>query len=293
MDEMLFKDVLDSTSDVVVITESHPLEEPDGPKIVFVNSAFYELTGYGPDEVIGKTPRILQGPKTNRDTLNQIKNAIINEEKISVELLNYSKSGEEYWLDFTITPIYNDKGKLRYFAAIERDITDKKAQEEILKTSAFEDHLTGVYNRRYFQQESKTALARLERHGELFALMIFDLDDFKGINDNFGHAQGDKALRHVAEICKLIFRDTDFIFRYGGDEFVILLQGAKNHEEILKKGQLLIDTIKSISNGSISISIGATLATKDDEVIQVVFDRADKALYDVKKSGKGQIKVLN
>lgn len=292
MDDILFKDVLDNTSDVVVITDAQPLEEPDGPRIVFVNEAFYELSGYTPDEVIGKTPRILQGPKTSRETLDKIKQAILNEEKISVELLNYSKSGQEYWLDFTIIPIYDENGKLKYFSAIERDITDKKVREESLKVSAFEDHLTGVYNRRYFEQESKTVMARLDRHQENFGLIIFDLDDFKSINDDLGHAEGDRALRQVAEISEIIFQKTDLIFRYGGDECVVLLHRVDNLEEILKKGQFLIDTIKNISNGSISISVGATVANKDDKVIQTVFDRADKALYDVKKSGKGQIKVF-
>lgn len=278
MVKLPFQDILDSTNDVVIITEPHPIEEPDGPKIVFANQAFYELSGFTPKEVIGKTRRILQGPKTDRKTLDKIKQALKNKESISVELLNYSKTGEEYWLDFSINPIFNEKGELQYFAAIERDITEKKAREEKLKASAFQDPLTGIFNRRHFEQEAKTAMARLIRHHDPFGLLLVDIDNFKDINDNFGHPEGDKALCQVAKICETIFRDSDLIFRYGGDEFVILLHLVDNDDDIIRKGQLLIDTIKSLSENTISISVGATASKLTDTTIQSIFNRADKAL---------------
>lgn len=292
MDKLPFQDILDSTNDVVIVTDAYPLEEPDGPKIIFANQAFYELSGYTADEVMGKTPRILQGPKTDRKTLDKIREALEKGERINVELLNYSKRGEEYWLDFSINPIYTEEGELKYFAAIERDITEKKAREEKLKASAFEDPLTSIFNRRHFEQEAKTAMARLLRHQEVFGLMLIDIDNFKDINDNLGHAEGDKALCKLAQICNTLFRECDLVFRYGGDEFVVILHRVDNKNSVIKKGQLLIDTMKNISDKTISISIGATLATEQDTSIETIFNRADRALYDVKKNRKGKVKMI-
>ncbi|MFW2569672.1 diguanylate cyclase domain-containing protein [Legionella sp. 29fVS95] len=128
--ELPFKSVLDQTDDVVIITEVEPLNEPFGPKILYVNQAFTRLTGYTQEEVLGKTPRILQGDKTDKNTLKRIRIALEKKEAIHVELLNYAKDQTEYWLDFTIIPIKDSKKRIQYFAAIEHDITERKKLED-------------------------------------------------------------------------------------------------------------------------------------------------------------------
>ncbi len=128
--KILFKAVLDQTDDIVIITEAYPLQTPLGPKIIYVNQAFIKLTGYSKEETIGKTPRMLQGGKTNKETLRRISDALEKNEIIHVELLNYAKDKTEYWLEFTIIPIKDSKGITRYFAAIEHDITDRKKMKE-------------------------------------------------------------------------------------------------------------------------------------------------------------------
>lgn len=121
-----FKDVLDQTDDVVIITEAEVIEEPFGPKIIYVNQSFTKLTGYTQEEVLGKTPRILQGEKTDKGTLKRIREALQKKEAIHVELLNYAKDQTEYWLSFTVLPIKDSKGDIKFFAAIEHDITEQK-----------------------------------------------------------------------------------------------------------------------------------------------------------------------
>jgi PAS domain S-box-containing protein len=126
-------------NDIVLVTESEPLDEP-GPRIVFVNQAFERLTGYTSDEVLGRSPRILQGAKTDRRILDEIRAALAQQKPIRRQILNYAKDGSEYWLDVDIVPIHSRTGKCTHFAAIERDITaEKKAESQLLwRTALFE-----------------------------------------------------------------------------------------------------------------------------------------------------------
>ncbi len=127
------EDVVKFANDIVIVTEAYPLDEP-GPKIVYVNQAFTDLTGFAPEEVMGKTPRILQGPDSNPETRAAIRTALKKKEPVRTTIVNYSKSGRKYWLDINIIPLKDNKGEVTHFAAIERDLTDiKNAEEEIRK----------------------------------------------------------------------------------------------------------------------------------------------------------------
>jgi len=119
-------------NDIVLITEAEPVTEP-GPRIVFVNEAFEKLTGYAPAEVMGKTPRILQGAKSDKGVLAEIHEALANGESIQRQVINYRKDGTEYWMDIDITAVVNGAGKCTHFVAIERDITESKKLKESLK----------------------------------------------------------------------------------------------------------------------------------------------------------------
>jgi PAS domain S-box-containing protein len=119
-------------NDIVLVTEAEPIDEP-GPRIVFVNEAFERLTGYTSAETLGRSPRFLQGEKTDRRVLKEIRDALAQRQPIRRQILNYGKDGAEYWLDMDIVPIVNAAGKCAHFAAIERDITGEKKAEESLK----------------------------------------------------------------------------------------------------------------------------------------------------------------
>ncbi len=127
----LLESVITNANDAVLVTEA----QSDGPgqKIVYVNEAFNKMTGYTVEEVIGKTPRILQGPNTDRKELSRIKEALKKHESIEVEIVNYRKSGEEYWVNFTIVPVTDKDGILTNFVAIQRDVTARRRQEEMAR----------------------------------------------------------------------------------------------------------------------------------------------------------------
>ena len=122
-------------NDILLITEAEPLDGPDGPKIVYVNDAFERRTGYSRAEAIGQTPRILQGPKTQRHELDRISQALKEWKPVRSELINYTKSGDEFWLELDIVPLADANGWFTHWVAVERDITDRKKSEQALQVN--------------------------------------------------------------------------------------------------------------------------------------------------------------
>jgi PAS domain S-box-containing protein len=128
----LLESVITNANDAVLVTEAQSIDA-EGPCIVYVNEAFTTMTGYTAEEVIGKTPRILQGPKTDRSELTRIREALLRQETIEVEIINYKRNGDEYWANFTIVPVEDKEGILTHFVAIQRDVTARKRQEEMIR----------------------------------------------------------------------------------------------------------------------------------------------------------------
>lgn len=126
----LLETAISRQNDILLITEAEPIEGPDGPKIVYVNEAFVKRTGFAREEVIGKSPRILQGPRTQRSELDRIRVALEKWRPVRAELINYTKSGEEFWLELDIVPIADEKGWFTHWVSVERDISDRKRAEE-------------------------------------------------------------------------------------------------------------------------------------------------------------------
>lgn len=128
----LLETAVSRQNDILLITDARPIDGPGGPKIVYVNEAFVKRTGYSRDEAIGATPRILQGPKTDRAELDRIRRALEGWHPVRAELLNYTKSGEEFWIELDIVPIADESGLYTHWVAVERDVTERKrADEEI------------------------------------------------------------------------------------------------------------------------------------------------------------------
>ncbi len=130
----LLESCVSRLNDIVLITEAEPIDAP-GPRIVFVNDAFERRTGYTREEVLGRTPRLLQGPNTQRAELDRIHAALEAWQPVRAELINYTKDGEEFWVDLDIVPIADAKGLFTHWVAVERDITQRKRAEQALVDS--------------------------------------------------------------------------------------------------------------------------------------------------------------
>lgn len=159
----LLETCISRLNDIVLITEAEPFDEP-GNRIVFVNDAFVRRTGYSREEVIGKTPRILQGPKTQRGELDRLGAALRRWEPVRAELINYTKQGEEFWIELDIVPIANANGWFTHWVAVERDITERKRTQDALESSLNEKVglLNEVHHRVKNNLQVITSLLRLE-----------------------------------------------------------------------------------------------------------------------------------
>ncbi|MDP2032135.1 MAG: PAS domain S-box protein [Polaromonas sp.] len=147
----LLETAVSRLNDVVVITEASPINTP-GPHIVFVNDAFERLTGYSRAEVIGQSPRLLQGPKTQRQELDRIRSSLERSLPVRAELINYSRTGREFWIELDIVPIADETKGLTHWVAVQRDITERKrAEREILELNA---SLEGRVRERTLQLEA-------------------------------------------------------------------------------------------------------------------------------------------
>ncbi|HAT1868005.1 TPA: diguanylate cyclase [Legionella pneumophila] len=275
--------LIDETSDMVIITKAEPLDAPNGPEVVWVNKAFEKISKYKANEIIGQTPRILQGKETDQNTLKMIKEAIKAQMNINVDLLNYTKDGTPYWINFSIVYLRDGQGNLCYLGAIEKDFSAIKNLNILLSEKAKTDPLTNVYNQENFFIAGNEAVKNFHQNQETVGLLFFDVDDFKGINDTQGHIYGDKILKKVAQESLKLVRKTDNVFRYGGDEFAIIFSGI-DVKILERKAQQLQ---KKLAKSHISVSIGGTISKQSDKSINTLLARADEALYYVKANKKG------
>jgi two-component system cell cycle response regulator len=199
--------------------------------------------------------------------------------------------------DYLVKPVnFNE------FRARVNSLLKKKAYYDQLRAnldaavqSAITDRLTGTYNKGYFQHYLKNELMRAERHAFPVAMLMLDLDDFKLVNDRHGHLAGDKLLREIAEILRQNIRETDFLARFGGDEFVIVMPYTQKEEAfaIAERIRMVFDThpiaVSDHASLSISMSMGVTDVAVGNDTLLDVIHKADKALYAAKFDGKNKV----
>jgi diguanylate cyclase (GGDEF)-like protein len=225
-----------------------------------------------------------------------IKRALKKKQPVRVTIKNYAKSGREYWLDVSILPLRNGAGDLTHFAAIERDVTEQKELERTLEKLSRTDPLTGLLNRRSFEEISAKEYSRFARHGDEYSLLMLDVDHFKSVNDNYGHNIGDLVLKMLADNCVANLRTHDVVARWGGEEFCVLLPCTDRDTAacIAEKLRREISSHALKVRGSevaVTVSIGVSEVRASDRHHTEVLGRADVALYDAKQSGRNRMRI--
>ena len=291
--EFDFSTIVNNAKDAVIVTKAEPIDDP-GPEIIYVNKAFTEMTGYSSEEVIGKSPRILQSKDTEQKEKLAIRRALEKKEAIRVTLRNYTKTGREYWIDLSILPLHDKDGKLTHFASIQRDITKQKNLERELQILCRTDPLTTAANRRAFEEMLSQEFSRFKRSRKEYALIMIDIDHFKSVNDEYGHSVGDKVLIEVTEKCKDSLRYHDIVARLGGEEFCILLPytNAMQAKQIAERLRGKIESMQIISEGNrinVTVSVGLSLVCLDDSDGHDAMQRADQKLFEAKDLGRNTV----
>ena len=177
-------------------------------------------------------------------------------------------------------------------------MTQYRVQSDALKSKYYElsqeDMLTGTLNKVSGQKAAMRYL-NLKLEDEKFAILFIDIDDFKNINDTYGHIEGDKILQSLGTLLKQVCRENDIVCRFGGDEFMILLKGIKCTDIVAKKAQKIVDAVSNYSNGDINIScsIGVVVGEGDNNSFNELIKLADESLYDAKRQGKSCYVIFN
>ena len=195
----------------------------------------------------------------------------------------------------TLTPLRDENGEILHIVITVEDVTERVFMEQSMKELSQKDGLTGIYNRRYLDTRLKEEFIRFERKRIPFAFLMMDLDNFKPVNDTYGHQFGDVMLKEVADTCSRIIRGSDTLARFGGEEFCIILpdadeEGAKSFSERIRKSieEIEVPYLKGITV-SITVSIGLSRTSENVKSSDELLFQADKAMYESKKRGKNTV----
>jgi len=288
--QQLFGACVEQAYDAVVITDAR-IDLP-GPSIIYVNPAFEAMTGYTRDEVIGRTPRILQGPQTDRATLDRMRRALESGQFFEGRAVNYRKDGTAFHMEWSVSPVRETAGAITHFVAVQRDITPQVVLENELERRASTDPLTGLYNRQRMEEFLTAELSRLRRYGGEATLLLLDIDHFKEVNDRHGHHAGDQVLRELTSLLRGRSREADVLARWGGEEFVVLAP-----ETFAAEGEALAGKLcEAVAQHSfpvidhLTVSMGMVVLQPGDGVTEVM-RRADQALYTAKDAGRNRLEM--
>jgi len=270
--------------------------------LTFFNDSVCRMNGYSRAEMMGMNNRQYTD-KENSQILYQAFNKVFRtgEPSTGIDYEIIGKDGTKRYIESSISLIRNTSGQPIGFRGIMRNITERKRMEEALKNSerryrelSVVDDLTQLYNSRYFYHQLKMEMDRVDRYKQPLTLLLLDLDDFKRFNDAYGHVEGDQVLLRLGQVVKRCLRRTDSAYRYGGEEFTIIMPittseaGAVTAERIRTEFRKEIFSPVPGQDVHVTVSIGlAQYKTQED--IKAFVHRVDQLMYQGKKNGKDKV----
>jgi diguanylate cyclase (GGDEF)-like protein/PAS domain S-box-containing protein len=287
----LANQVFQHSSDGIFITD-------ENNHILRINKAITVITGYSEHDVLGNSPRIFSSGRQDKQFYKEMWKHIQMHGCWQGEIINRRKNGELYNQWLSISTVKDSDGHIKNHIAVISDITERKAASEHVRWLAYHDSLTGLYNRAVIEDRMNYTIKRIRRDGGIAAVLMLDLNQFKPINDNHGHACGDQLLIQLATRLTDCVRDVDTVARIGGDEFVILLPDIKSPEDA---GMVAAKIIQAISrsfeiNGNtimIGISIGISIIPDHGVDSVTLLRHADQAMYHAKRVEKNDYRFYS
>ena len=282
---LLSEKVYANSAQAILVTD------PDA-NIISVNPAFSAITGYAPEDVIGRNPRVFASGRHDKAFYAALWDELTQRGSWSGEIWDRRRNGDVYPKWMSINAVRDpDTGRLSHYVAIFSDITERKENEARIEHLAYHDPLTALPNRYALQARLVQSLADARRNAERVAVMFIDLDRFKTINDSLGHDVGDQLLIAVSRRIRTALRETDTVARLGGDEFVIVVPGIGAPEDAARVAEKVIDHIgKPIALAGHALhtspSIGISLFPEDGEDSDTLMKNADTAMYFAKQHGR-------
>ncbi|GIC75588.1 EAL domain-containing protein [Moritella sp. F3] len=268
-------------------------------KIIDINPAFTRVTGYSLDEVSGQTPSILSSNKQSPSFFTEMWQSLLKQGYWHGEVWNKKKNGELFAARLSISSLSNDDGSGTFhYVGLFADITQAKQQQKKLELMAHYDMLTELPNRSLLAERFKLGIRHSQQTDTMLGVCFLDLDNFKPVNDSYGHEVGDQLLIAVAQRLNANIRDEDTASRQGGDEFVLLLgeiESLQHCQQLLTRINHCLAQPYLIAGHvfNISVSIGVTLYPENDADLDTLLRHADYSMYQAKLAGKNRFHLFN
>ena len=278
--------VLEQSTDGIIVTDERN-------RVIMVNGAFTEITGYQANEVLGKDPRILASGQHDPGFFQHMWKVLAEEGRWAGEIWNRRKNGEVYPQWMSLSALHQRAhGEVTHYVAAFSDLSSRKAAEEKIAYLSSQDVITGLPNRAHVALRSTLVLKHAKTTHEQVAMIVIDVDNFKTLNDSLGHAAGDQMLREVGQRLSQFADERSAVGRLSGDEFLILLRNVQSTADAAHTVTALMDAVGQpmvLADMPVNVSISAGIAMfpADGDQFDVLFGRADSALYAAKRGGRG------
>ncbi len=280
-----------STLDGIMVTDA-------GARILSVNPAFTDITGYTPEEVLGQHPNILRSYLQSQASVDAVEKSLAANDQWEGDTWGRHKDGSPFRKWQTITTIRSPAGEALRHIYVLNDITEKWQQDERTKRLAFHDVLTDLPNRALMTERLGRMISLTQREKRNVAVLFLDLDGFKAVNDSLGHAVGDAVLVQVAQRLLSLLRQTDTVARIGGDEFVVLLDNPANEQEVARIAMRIAASLNGVMDvGAHRVMVGASIGIArypiEGRTPAELLKNADAAMYAAKSAGKGTFRFFS
>lgn len=286
--ERKYRLITENMKDIIITVDKKGI-------VQYLSPSFEHILGYSQEEFIGQ-PLFPIMHHDDAKRINQMMDDMIdkNVPKNKIECRVKKADGEYIWYEAIYSYVFNENGEFDHVTIAARDITDRKNNESYLEKLAYQDALTGVYNRRFLMEKLPEVLLHSEINGTKVGLLYFDIDSFKQINDSMGHDTGDELLIQFVKRVQSNLRFTDPLVRIGGDEFIAIVPNLPSDHYIVPIASMLCDSLKRpwrISGNTIEAtsSLGVAVFPRDGITVQSLLSNADKALYKAKLKGKSRV----